>query len=115
MQVLELGEQLGEGAKVARRASLVHALRCFFGEKARKQRELEQLVEQAGKGVVGVLREHGVALGQRTCPIQQGLVLRLAQLVGEGLEAELVVVVPDVQMHAFGPRAHLRELREQED
>src|SRR5690606_27415548 len=78
VQVLELGEQLGEGAEVARRTTLVHALHGLFGEKAREQRELEQLVKQAREGVVGVLRQHYVALGQRARPIQQRLVLRLA-------------------------------------
>lgn len=115
MQVLELGEQLGESAKIARRAALVHALHRLLREEARKERELQELVEQTREGVVGVLREHGVALGQRAGPIQQGLVFRLAQLVDEGLEALVVVVVPDVQMHAVGPRPHLGELREQEN
>jgi hypothetical protein len=115
MQVLELGEQLGEGAQVARRAAFVHALHRILGEKAREQRELEQLVEQAGERVVGVLGQHGVALGQRARPIQQGLVFGFAQFRGESGEAKLVVVVPDRQRDAFGPRPHLGELREQED
>ena len=39
-------------------------------EQYRFFKELEQLVEQAGEGVVGVLRQHRVALSQRTRPVQ---------------------------------------------
>ena len=115
MQVLELGEQLGEGGQVARRAAIVDAVQRLFGEEAREDRELQQLVEHTRKGVVGVLRQHRVALGQRTGPFEQPLVLRFAQLVCEGFEAKVVVVGPDVELRALGPLPHLRELREQED
>jgi hypothetical protein len=66
MQIFELGEQLGEGAEVARSATLIHALYGILDEEAREQRKLEQLVEQAGERVVGVLGKRGVALGQRS-------------------------------------------------
>ncbi len=115
VQVLELGQQLGESAEVARGTALVYALYGFLGEEAREQRKLEQLVEQTREGVVGVLRQHRVALGQRARPVKQGLIFGLAQFVRERLEALVVVVVPDGQRDPFGPCPHLGELREEED
>ncbi|MNE37698.1 hypothetical protein D3C80_1315610 [compost metagenome] len=115
MQVLELVEQFGEGAEVASGTPFVRALDGLLAEETREQRELQQLVEQAREGIVGVLHEHGVAFGQRARPVQHRLVLRLTQLVDEGLEALMVVEVPNGQRDAFGPRPYLGELREQEN